>query len=159
MSLKNEYDAVNIKYVENLLKNLNKSLTTLNELYNRLKKQNEEDINNINQNFTQKEDFEKRTNLISVAASFQGAFTKGEYPFIFGGPNYGDKIRYNMFNGFLMPYSGYVKRFVLKGYGLKVFKDFIDGGFIESGRELPLLTLVLITKPHVIDLVTINLFF
>ena len=34
-----------------------------------------------------------------------------------------------MFNGFLMPYSGYVKRFVLKDYGLKVFNDF-DERFI-----------------------------
>ena len=101
---------------------------------------------------------DKRNHLISVAASFQGDFIKGAIPFIFAGQNYGDEIRY-MFNGFLIPYSGYVKSFVLKDYGLKVFKDFTDGGFIESGRELPLFTLVLITKTHVIDLVSINLLF
>ena len=39
---KNEYDAVNVKYVENLVANLNGSLTTLNELCNRLKTKNEE---------------------------------------------------------------------------------------------------------------------
>ena len=101
---------------------------------------------------------DKRNHLISVAASFQGDFIEGAYPFTFCGQNYGDQIRYNMFNAFLMPYSGYIKRFVLKDYGLKVFEDF-DERFIYSGRKLPLFTLVLITKTHIIDLVTVNLLF
>ena len=48
---KNEYDALNVKYVENLVANLNESLTTLNELYNRLKTKNEEVIEKLNSIF------------------------------------------------------------------------------------------------------------
>ena len=51
---KNEYNAVNVKYVENLVANLNRSLTTLNrslttlnELYNRLDTKNVDVIENV----------------------------------------------------------------------------------------------------------------
>ena len=73
---------------------------------------------NVNKNL------EERTHLISVSASFQGDLVKNTYPFVFGGQNYGDHPRFNIFNGFLMPHSGHVKRFALKDYGLKVLRDF-----------------------------------
>ena len=71
-----------------------------------------------------------------------------------------------MFNGFLMPYSGYIKSFVLKDFGLKFLPpppEELTLGFIEDvigiNVPLPLFTLVLITDTNIIDLGTLNILF
>ena len=61
-----------------------------------------------------------------------------------------------MYNGFLMPQIGYIKRFEFEDLGLKFVKE-----KIELNTPIPLFTLVLIKdvyfKLEVVDLVTINL--
>ena len=62
-----------------------------------------------------------------------------------------------MFNGFLMPHSGYIKRFVLEDFGLKINpKIIIDFNKIP----IPLFTLVVIKndkRDKIVDLGTLNI--
>ena len=54
----------------------------------------------------------QRTHLIAAYASYQGDLIKGEYQFTFGGTSLQTYKTQWKFNGFLMPHSGYIKRFV-----------------------------------------------
>ena len=94
--------------MESLVGNLNGSLTTFNELYNRK-----------NQNFTLKEDFEKRTRLIIVNTFYKGELYKKSYQF-----NLGSNINnyeHPSNTGFLMPYSGRIKRITSRIQGVSYF--------------------------------------
>ena len=70
--------------------------------------------------------------------------------------------KHDLFNGFLMPHSGYVKRFVLEETAFKFsssrYNNLVD--FVRSlgSNLLPIFTLVLI-KPRgeVVDLGTLNI--
>ena len=107
----------------------------------------------------------QRTHLIAATASYHGDLIKGDYQFTFGGSSVKTDKKH-MFNGFLMPYSGYIKNFVLKDFGLKFLppppKE-LTHGFIEDvigiNVPLPLFTLVLITDTNIIDLGTLNILF
>ena len=63
---------------------------------------------------------EKRTHMIVAHASYQGDLIKGEYQFTFGGASVQTYKKHWEFNGFLMPHSGYIKRFVLEDFWLKI---------------------------------------
>ena len=65
----------------------------------------------------------QRTHLIVAHASYQGDLIKGEYQFTFGGTSVQTYKKHWEFNGFLMPHSGYIKRFVLEDFGLKFYYD------------------------------------
>ena len=65
----------------------------------------------------------KRTHLIAAHASYQGDLIKGEYQSTFGGSSVKTYKTHWKFNGFLMPHSGYIKRFVLEDFGLKFYYD------------------------------------
>ena len=56
----------------------------------------------------------QRTHLIAATASYHGDLIKGDYQFTFGGNSIKASRRHEIFNVFLMPYSGYIKSFVLK---------------------------------------------
>ena len=55
--------------------------------------------------------------IIAATACYHGDLIKDDYQFTFGG-NSVNEI-YNIYNGFLMPHSGYIKRSVVKIPGLK----------------------------------------
>ena len=109
----------------------------------------------------------QRTHLIAATASYHGDLIKGDYQFTFGGNSIKASRRHDMFNGFLMPYSGYIKSFILKDFGLKFLPPPPPGeltrGFIEDVIgiyvPLPLFTLVLITDTNIIDLGMLNILF
>ena len=100
--------------------------------------------------------------LIAAHASYHGDLTKGHYQFTFGGSSVKSWEKHDIFNRFLMPHSGYVKRFVLEDTGFKFSSSRYDNlvDFMRSlGSDLiPLFTLVLI-KPsrEVVDLGTLNI--
>ena len=99
--------------------------------------------------------------LIAAHASYHSDLTKGHYQFTFGGSSVKSWEKH-VFNGFLIPHSGYVKRFVLEDTGFKFsssrYDDLVD--FVRSlGSDLiPLFTLVFI-KPsrEVVDVGTLNM--
>ena len=108
----------------------------------------------------------QRIHLIAATASYHGDLIKGDYQFTFGGRSVKTDKKHDMFNGFLMPYSGYIKSFVLKDFGLKFLPpppEELTHGFIEDvigiNVPLPLFTLVLITDTNIIDLGTLNILF
>ena len=98
-----------------------------------------------------------KKHMIAATASYHGDLVKGGYQFTFGGsskqPIYQN---HNMYNVFLMPQIGYIKRFEFEDLGLKFVKE-----KNELNTPIPLFTLVLIKdvyfKLEVVDLVTINL--
>ena len=101
----------------------------------------------------------KRTHSIVAHASYHGDLIKGGYQFTFGGSSVKSYKKHDVFNGFLMPHSGYIKCFVLEDTGSKFssskYTNVVD--LIRSlGSDLiPIFTLVLI-KPsnEVVDLGT-----
>ena len=111
----------------------------------------------------------QRTHLITTHASYQGDLIKGEYQFIFGGASVQTYEKHWKFNGFLMPHSGYIKRFVLKDFGLKFYNDSGDEKYdihtlIEKtygfNVSVPFFRLVLNkTSGKWVDLGTLNIIF
>ena len=111
----------------------------------------------------------QRTHLITAHASYQGDLIKGEYQFTFGGVSVQTYKKHWKFNGFLMPHSGYIKRFVLEDFGLKFYYDSGDEKYtiptlIEKtygfNVPVPFFTLVLNkTSGEWVDLGTLNIIF
>ena len=62
----------------------------------------------------------KQTHIIAAYASYHGDLNKGEYQFTFGGSSVKSNQKHDVYNGFLMPQSGYIKRFVLQDFGIKI---------------------------------------
>ena len=88
---------------------------------------------------------EKRTYLITTSANYYGVLIKDTYQFTFGGSSV--KTDNNVYNFFLMPHSGYIKRFVFQCTG---FKLLVPRGEVLNfnpdsilNKPIPLLTLVL----------------
>ena len=111
----------------------------------------------------------QRTHLITAHASYQGDLIKGEYQFTFGGVSVQTYKKHWKFNGFLMPHSGYIKRFVLEDFGFKFYYDSGDEKYtiptlIEKtygfNVPVPFFTLVLNkTSVEWVDLGTLNIIF
>ena len=90
------------------------NLSTPSELFEAATK---EYVDNVNNNIDQ------RPHLIAATASYHCDLIKGEYQFTFGESSNQIYRTHWKYNGFLMPHSGYIKRFVLEGFGLKFFYD------------------------------------
>ena len=118
----------------------------------------------------------QRTNLIAAHASYHGDLIKDEYQFTFGGSSVNSYKKHDMYNGFLMPHGGRIKRFVLEDFDLKFYSDIYEKSldFVLNskldGVPFPIFTLVLIKnvsregemnfeKPEIVDLGTINIIF
>ena len=69
-------------------------------------------VDNVNNNI------DKRPHLIVATASYHGDLIKGEYQFTFGGSSKQTYKTHWKYNGFLIPHSGYIKRFVLEDFGM-----------------------------------------
>ena len=70
-------------------------------------------VHNVNNNI------DKRPHFFAATASYHGDLIEGEYQFTFGASNNQIYKTHWKYNGFLIPHSGYIKRFVLEDFGLK----------------------------------------
>ena len=110
------------------------------------------------------EDLKKRTHIISATASYHGDLTAGEYQFTWGGQSMTSYKKHDVFNGFLVPSSGKIKKFDVLVTGLKIFfhdnnlNDYVNT--IGEDNLIRLFTLVLIKKNQTpVDIGTLFFFF
>ena len=66
------------------------------------------------------EKIEKNKQIIVATASYYGGLIKGKFKFSFGGFSL-NQYKTEVFNGFLMPHSGYIKKFHLEDFGLRMY--------------------------------------
>ena len=66
------------------------------------------------------EKIDNKKNLIVATASYHGSLIKDTYQFSFGGISL-QQYKTEIFNGFLMPHSGYIKKFVSEDFGFKIY--------------------------------------
>ena len=107
----------------------------------------------------------KRTHIISASASYHGDLKKGDYQFTWGGQSV-YSYKHDMFNGFLVPSSGYIKKFVVLDTGLKFNfpedKDVLEYIISDIGYNnlIPLFTFVLIRhEQEPVDIGTLYFYF
>ena len=131
-------DAVPRSFLDGEIKAVKESTTkTMGDMLTRLGK-------------TIDEDFKKRTHIISATASYHGNLTAGEYQFTWGGQSMTSYKKHDVFNGFLVPSSGKIKKFDVLVTGLKIFfhdnnlNDYVNT--IGEDNLIRLFTLVLIKK-------------
>ena len=100
------------------------------------------------------EKVDKRKQLIVATASYYGDLIKDTFQFSFGGGSL-QQFKTEKFNGFLMPYSGYIKNFVLEDFGLKIYYsgDIISHIEKEYGFLVPVpyFTLILLKTDNKIE--------
>ena len=96
-----------------------------------------------------KEQINKIKYLLSANASYHGDLINGDYQFTWGGQSMTSYKKHDMFNGFLVPRKGKLKKFTVLVTGLKFnvdknksFADLISD--LGENKPFPLLTLVLI---------------
>ena len=96
-----------------------------------------------------KEQMNKIKYLLSANASYHGDLINGDYQFTWGGQSMTSYKKHDMFNGFLVPRKGKLKKFTVLVTGLKFnvdknksFADLISD--LGENKPFPLLTLVLI---------------
>ena len=96
------------------------------------------------------EKINKRKHLIAATASYHGDLIKNSYQFTWNKENANYLDQNNKFNGFLVPESGRIKKFILLETGLKIntpeLKTFLDFVNFDFGlkKSFPMFTLVLI---------------
>ena len=96
------------------------------------------------------EKINKRSHIISATASYHGDLIKDSYQFTWNKENANYLDQNNKFNGFLVPESGRIKKFILLETGLKIntpeLKTFLDFVNFDFGlkKSFPMFTLVLI---------------
>ena len=132
---KDEAGAVPRRFVDNAVDSLKE---TMGDMLTRLGK-------------TIDEDLKKRTHIISATASYHGDLTTGEYQFTWGGQSMTSYKKHDVFNGFLVPSNGKIKKFTVLDTGLKLNipknKDILDYIYdIGYNKTIPLFTLVLIKR-------------
>ena len=66
------------------------------------------------------EKIKQRKQLISETASYHGNLIKGDYQFTWGGSSMAVYKKHDVFSGFLVPSNGYIKKFVVFSSGLKL---------------------------------------
>ena len=97
-----------------------------------------------------KEQMNKIKYLLSANASYHGDLISGDYQFTWGGQSMASYKKHDMFNGFLVPSSGKIKKFDVLVTGLKIFfhdnnlSDYVN--IIGEDNLIRLFTLVLIKK-------------
>ena len=108
----------------------------------------------------------KRKHIISASASYHGDLIKGNYQFTWSGQNEALYKKHDMFNGFLVPSSGYIKKIVVLDTGLKFnfpenknVSEYIISD-IGYNNLIPLFTFVLIRhKQEPVDIGTLYFYF
>ena len=168
-----EKDAVNKKYIDGIVENLTlkQGLVRENGGFNLVDSYINMNFNNIRnvglpkdeadavpRRFVEKmvkeveEKIEKTTEKIGkrkqlITATYYGDLIKNTFQFTFGGIGL-KQYKTEIFNGFLMPCSGYIKDFALEDFGLKIYYsgDIIDYIKKEYGFTIPVpyFTLILL---------------
>ena len=149
---KNENEAVPRKFVDDSIDSLKESvITTMVDMIIKLGQ-------------TINEDFKKIKHLISATASYHGDLIAGDYQFTWGGQSMTSYKKHDVFNGFLVPSSGKIKKFDVLVTGLKIFfhdnnlNDYVNT--IGEDNLIRLFTLVLIKKNQApVDIGTLFFFF
>ena len=95
------------------------------------------------------EKINKSKQLLSANASYHGDLINGDYQFTWGGQSMASYKKHDMFNGFLVPRKGKLKKFTVLVTGLKfnvdknkTFANLVTD--LGENKPFPLLTLVLI---------------
>ena len=94
----------------------------------------------------------KRKHIISASASYHGDLIKDNYQFTWSGQSVNSYKKHDVFNGFLVPSNGRIKKFIVLDTGLKFNithnKTIIDYITSEVGfnNSFPLFSLVLIKE-------------
>ena len=106
----------------------------------------------------------KTPHIISATASYHGDLTAGEYQFTWGGQSMTSYKKHDVFNGFLVPSSGKIKKFDVLVTGLKIYfhndnlNEYVNT--IGENNLIRLFTLVLIKKNQApVDIGTLFFFF
>ena len=136
-----EKDAVNKKYIDGIVENLTLKQGLIREnggfnLVDSYINMNFHNIRNVGlpkdeadavpRSFVDgkikevEEKMEKNKQLIVATASYYGGLIKDTFQFSFGGVSL-QQYKTEVFNGFLMPHSGYIKKFALEDFGLKIY--------------------------------------
>ena len=112
------------------------------------------------------EKIEKRRHLIAASASYHGDLKKGEYQFTWGGQSMNSYKKHDMFSGFLVPSSGYIRKFTVLDTGIRLNlpenRNILDYVFYDIGYNttIPLFTLILIRNlEEPIDIGTLYFYF
>ena len=165
-----EKDAVNKKYIDGIVENLTlkQGLIRENGGFNLVDSYINMNFNNIrNVGYPQhnedavprsfldgeikavKEQMNKIKYLLSANASYHGDLINGDYQFTWGGQSMTSYKKHDMFNGFLVPRKGKLKKFTALVTGLKFnvdknksFANLVSD--LGENKPFPLLTLVLI---------------
>ena len=94
----------------------------------------------------------KRKHIITALASYHGDLIKGDYQFTFGGQSVTSYKKHDVFSGFLVPSSGYIKNVAFLQTGLKFnvekIKSTLDFIADDMGlnKDHPLFSFVLIKR-------------
>ena len=94
----------------------------------------------------------KRKHIITASASYHGDLIKNDYQFTWGGQSVTSYKKHDVFNGFLVPSSGYINDVVFLDTGLKFnvekIKSTLDFITNDMGlnKDYPLFSLVLIRR-------------
>ena len=94
----------------------------------------------------------KRKHIITASASYHGDLIKNDYQFTWGGQSVTSYKKHDVFNGFLVPSSGYIKNVAFLETGLKFnvekIKSTLDFVVDDLGlnKDYPLFSLVLIRR-------------
>ena len=139
---KDESDAVPRRFVDSMIKEVEEKIEKTIEKIGKIK------------------------HLISATASYHGDLIAGDYQFTWGGQSMASYKKHDMFNGFLIPSDGYIKKFVLHSTGLKLNsakeKNIARFIYYEIGynNHIPFFTLVLIRYlQEPIDIGTLYFYF
>ena len=166
-----DHDAVNKKYVDEVVKDLTQEEALLRENggyniadayinmnFNRIRnvgppKHNEDAAPKSyidGEILAVEEKIKKRTHLITAHASYHGDLIKGKYQFTFSKPNNLTYDKHDVFNGFMVPANGIIRNFTFLDTGIKFNlpenKDFLNYILYDIGYNspIPFFTVVLI---------------
>ena len=133
-------DAVSKNFVDNMIGSLKETTEkTMVDAFTRLGKMLTDGL-------------KKRKHIITASASYHGDLIKNDYQFTWGGQSVTSYKKHDVFIGFLVPSSGYIKNVVFLQTGLKFnmekIKSTLDFVVDDLGlnKDYPLFSLVLIRK-------------
>ena len=133
-------DAVSKNFVDNMIGSLKETTEkTMVDAFTRLGKMLTDGL-------------KKRKHIITASASYHGDLIKSDYQFTWGGQSVTSYKKHDVFNGFLVPSSGYIKNVAFSETGLKFnvekIKSTLDFVVDDLGlnKDYPLFSLVLIRR-------------
>ena len=136
----NNADAVPKNFVDNMIGSLKETTEkTMVDSFTRLGKMLTDGL-------------KKRKHVITASASYHGDLIKGDYQFTWGGQSKTSYKKHDVFSGFLVPSSGYIKNVAFTQTGLKFnvekIKSTLDfiADDIGLNKDHPLFSVVLIRR-------------